>query len=195
MYKVNFIAEGHPEQVTGQQASLLGGDATPDYFRTMGIPLLRGRIFNAGDSATNAAPVVIINNTLAERYWRDEDPIGHRIKLGDTNFSNPWLTIVGVVGDVRQDGLEKPVSLTAYSPNTGHAPTSPRGKLKSRGRQYRCAQRPAQCSRITAPIQCGTARWARHYGVTSFCHRNLRDDFLLGPTADCGDRNPHNARR
>lgn len=120
MYKVNFVAEGHSEQITGQQASLLGGDATSDYFRTMSIPLLRGRTFNDADASTDAAPVVIINNTLAQRYWPNEDPTGHRIKFGDSNFPNPWLTVVGVVGDVRQDGLETPVSLTAYSPSSGY---------------------------------------------------------------------------
>jgi putative ABC transport system permease protein len=87
---------------------------TPDYLRTMGIPVLRGRAFNDADreGATN---VVLINNTLSRRLWPDGDPIGQRIKAGRATAKN-WATIVGVVGDVRHDGLNAEVKSEIYRP-------------------------------------------------------------------------------
>jgi putative ABC transport system permease protein len=85
----------------------------------MGIPVLRGRVFEQADTIENAPPVIIINETMARRYWPKEDPIGKRLKLDDPNFKSPWFTVVGVVGDVRQEGLEMPPGLMAYSPSGG----------------------------------------------------------------------------
>src|SRR5207248_6945451 len=75
------------------------------YFTTLGAPLVRGRFFNADDK--NGAPgVVIVNETLAKRYFAGVDPIGRRIKDGGPERpNNPWMTIVGVVGDLPYDGL------------------------------------------------------------------------------------------
>lgn len=120
MYKIPFIIEGQPEQSAGQRPFLPHGEATPDYFRTMGIPLLRGREFEETDAISNAPPVIIINETMAKRYWSDEDPIGRRLKFDDPNFKSPWFTIVGVVGDVRQEGLEMPAGFMAYVPTDGY---------------------------------------------------------------------------
>jgi putative ABC transport system permease protein len=77
---------------------------SPDYFRAMGIPLQRGRFFEAHDSP-DSTPVTVINRRLAERYWPGEDAIGKRLKVGPADSPNAWLTVVGVVGDVRQTGL------------------------------------------------------------------------------------------
>lgn len=77
---------------------------SPDYFRALGIPLLRGRYFEAHDSA-DTTPVTLVNRRLAEQYWPGEDAIGKRLKVGPTDSQNSWLTVVGVVGDVRQTGL------------------------------------------------------------------------------------------
>ena len=77
---------------------------SPDYFRAMGIPLLRGRYFETHDSP-DATPAVVINRRLAEQYWPGEDAIGKRVKVGPVDSPNAWLTVVGVVGDVRQTGL------------------------------------------------------------------------------------------
>ncbi len=79
---------------------------SPDYFRAMGIPLLRGRYFETRDSA-DTAPVALINRRLAEQYWPGEDAIGKRLKVGPADSPNSWLTVVGVVGDVRQTGLHE----------------------------------------------------------------------------------------
>jgi putative ABC transport system permease protein len=71
---------------------------SPDYFRALGIRLLRGRVFNERDTK-DAPPVTIINETMARIVWGDEDPVGKRVD-GD-----PWLTVVGVVSDVKNIGL------------------------------------------------------------------------------------------
>ena len=79
---------------------------SPDYFKTLGIPLKRGRVFNEHDS-TNAPRVVVINETLARRTFPNQNPIGQRLKQGGTNRpTNEWMEIVGVVGDVKYEGLQ-----------------------------------------------------------------------------------------
>jgi putative ABC transport system permease protein len=77
----------------------------PGYFKAMGIRLLKGRDFDARD-ATEAPGVVIINEATANRYWPGEDPIGKRFKLGRRESSSPWMTVVGVVANTRNFGLD-----------------------------------------------------------------------------------------
>src|SRR5262249_13240674 len=90
---------------------LVGGD----YFRALGVPLLRGRGFTEADVA--AAPqVVIINRTMAATLFPGEDPLGRRLRLGDSRAESPWLTIVGIVGDVKYTGLEQRPEPTMYVP-------------------------------------------------------------------------------
>ena len=92
---------------------------TPDYFAAMGIPLLRGRYFSDADSK-DALAVAIIDQTLAEQYWPDQDPIGKRIAAF---FDGPrgqrhWREIVGVVGHVKQYGLDGKSKVQYYFPHT-----------------------------------------------------------------------------
>ncbi|MGE0042434.1 MAG: ABC transporter permease [Vicinamibacterales bacterium] len=70
------------------------------YFDAMAIPIVRGRAFEARDAA-GAEPVAVINQTMARRYFADRDPLGQRIRFAGMDRENPWLTIVGVAGDVR----------------------------------------------------------------------------------------------
>jgi predicted permease len=82
--------------------------ATPDYFRALGTPLLRGRFFTQNDK--DGAPfAVIVNHAMAARYWPNEDAIGKRFTFADTPKEKDWFTIVGVVGDVK----DKPSSPAA----------------------------------------------------------------------------------
>lgn len=129
MYKTPFLVEGRAT-TTGQTPFVINGDASTDFFRTMGIPLLRGRFFTDADAAQGAEqaavqvaqnehPAVIINETMAHRYWSNEDPIGKQFKFNDPNFPSPWFSVVGVVGDVHQDGLEKSASPMVYLPTPG----------------------------------------------------------------------------
>jgi putative ABC transport system permease protein len=88
---------------------------TPDYFSVMRIPLKRGRSFTAQDIA--AAPkVAVIGETCAREQFPAEDPIGKQIQLGGRDDNKPWATIVGIVGDVRQYGLDTPSNIAAYIP-------------------------------------------------------------------------------
>jgi putative ABC transport system permease protein len=85
------------------------------YFEQMDIPLLRGRTFGETDRE-NSQRVMIINQYLAETFWPGEDPIGRRIGFGHNVEIEDWYEIVGVVGDVRQGGLNRPVAWCVYLP-------------------------------------------------------------------------------
>jgi putative ABC transport system permease protein len=94
-------------QVVNQQV------AGTDYFRTMQIPLLAGRLFRDRESG----PVVVINRTMARGFWADpSSAIGRRILLGAPRPGAPWLTIAGVVGDVRNSGLDEQPLPQMYVP-------------------------------------------------------------------------------
>jgi len=86
--------------------------ATPDYFRTMEIPLIAGRFFTAADT-DKSQPVVLIDQKMADRFWPKGDAVGKRIRQGD---KEPWLTVVGVVGVVKQYGLDIDTKLVTYFP-------------------------------------------------------------------------------
>src|SRR5205814_3323779 len=75
-----------------------------DYFKAMGIPLFAGRIPGAQDAAKGAPKVAVINRTMAQRYWKGEDPIGRRFSQSDDGGpgDDGWIEVIGVVGDVRQ---------------------------------------------------------------------------------------------
>ncbi|HEX6717039.1 MAG TPA: ABC transporter permease, partial [Pyrinomonadaceae bacterium] len=87
----------------------------PNYFRAMGIPLLQGREFDDRDSG-GKPDVVIINQKMAQRYWPDGDAIGKRIKIGPAK-NEPWVTIVGVVGNVNHTGLDTEPDFASYEPH------------------------------------------------------------------------------
>jgi putative ABC transport system permease protein len=94
---------------------------TPDYFRTLGIPLLRGRYFDEHDKP-GSPPVVIISENMARRHFANEDPIGKRLMMGWSLPNQPWREIVGVVGDVTYQGLGADPESVYYAPleqNTG----------------------------------------------------------------------------
>ena len=92
-----------------------GSAVSVDYFRLLNTPLLRGRMFTDGDDL-NAPNVVLIDDALAQRYFANQDPLGHRIKRGGRQSKAPWLTIVGVVGNIKSDGFDQPDQPHAYSP-------------------------------------------------------------------------------
>ena len=109
-----FELEGRPLTAASANAGYFIA-ATPDYFRALGAPLVQGRTFDARDAAA-APPVVIINRTLARRLFPGADPIGHRLRLVNPEQSGEWRTIVGVVGDVRYQGLDDPGETAIYTP-------------------------------------------------------------------------------
>jgi predicted permease len=96
---------------------------TADYFRTMSIPVLKGRAFTEADNE-NAEKVALINETLARKYWPAEEPLGKRINTGFEG-KGVWVTIVGVVGDIRQESLRVPTVPEMYRPFFQHKELPP----------------------------------------------------------------------
>jgi putative ABC transport system permease protein len=93
------------------------------YFRTMRVPLKEGRFFDATDTP-DSPPVVVINESMAKKWWPHESPIGKRIKQGWPQDNSPYREIVGVVGDVPQDGLDATIRTEVFLPMSQHPDTS-----------------------------------------------------------------------
>jgi predicted permease len=100
---------GGPIELEGMHDTPAGGEirmfrhrVTPGFFSTLGIPLIKGRDFTASDHAQSPG-VVIISESMARRYWPNEDPLGKRLR--ETSSGDSWLSIVGVVGEVKYRGL------------------------------------------------------------------------------------------
>ena len=91
---------------------------TPDYFQTIGTPMARGRAFTDLDNRADAPPVGIISESTAKRHWATGDPVGQRVSLDD---GKTWQTIVGIVGDLKQYGLDQPLVDELYIP-VGQSP-------------------------------------------------------------------------
>ena len=111
-----FLIEGLPEPPPGQEFIGRYRVCTPDYFQTMGIPILKGRAFTEQDKA-DAPRVVIVNETLAQKYWPNQDPINKRMRFTGPLEKNPWIQVVGVVKDVKHD-LSLPMSSDYYLPQS-----------------------------------------------------------------------------
>jgi putative ABC transport system permease protein len=107
--------EGRPAPPPDQGPSANYRLTCPGYFAALGIPILRGRDFTSADTG-NGPAAVIINEELARQYFNGQDPIGQRMKLGRPQSMTPWMTIVGVVRDVRHFGLDNPVRREIYRP-------------------------------------------------------------------------------
>jgi putative ABC transport system permease protein len=110
--------EGRPAEPVEKWGALEWAQVSGDYFQAMGIPLLRGRFFDERDGP-DAPPVAIVNETLARRYWPGDDPVGKRFKGMDPRGpgggkNDDWLTVVGVVKDMRSGGRERPPFAQVY---------------------------------------------------------------------------------
>jgi predicted permease len=99
----SFDVEGRPAATRADRPFAYFGTISGGYFDAMGIPLLAGRTFLESD-AHNAPGVAIVSAALARKYWPDENPIGKRLRFDDDPKA-PWVTVVGLVGDVRQLGM------------------------------------------------------------------------------------------
>jgi putative ABC transport system permease protein len=109
----NFIVEGQPAS-PGEEPELFTRTIMGDYFRLMHIPLMRGRTFTAQDR--EGSPLVaVINEAMARKYFKDRDPLGARVRWARDEHEH-WVTIVGVVGDVRHFGLNQPDEPAVYTP-------------------------------------------------------------------------------
>jgi predicted permease len=107
-----FLIRSRPVEA-GQEAPTTDvTSVSPDYFRVIGVPLLRGRIFTNADRDTANIPA-IVSRRLAETHWKGSDPVGDQVSI---NNGRRWLTIVGVVGDVRQNGPAQNITDEIYIP-------------------------------------------------------------------------------
>jgi putative ABC transport system permease protein len=88
---------------------------TPDFFKTLTIPTLQGRVFTASDRP-GSLPVVVANKAFVDKFFKGVDPIGRRIRLGGAKSTAPWVTIVGVVGNVFTGGQETPMAPAVFQP-------------------------------------------------------------------------------
>jgi len=104
--------EGEPPRPVAQQHIVGGNTVTPGYFATMGVPVLRGRDVNDADT-DDRPPVILVNDTAAKELWPNQDPIGKRMSL---TFSSPekMREVVGVVGDIKERGLERVTPLAMF---------------------------------------------------------------------------------
>ena len=113
---IAFYVEGHLPALTDKTPDAEYRIVTPEYFQTMGIPLLRGRYLSEQDGPKTPQSFVI-NDTLARRYFGDEDPIGKRMNLGSPQ-QPAWYTVVGIVQDTRHEGLDAEPYPQMYAVNT-----------------------------------------------------------------------------
>ena len=110
-----FTIEGQPPLKRGDRPFTALGSVSANYFRTLDIPLIKGRTFTDRDRDP-APPVAIVNATLAQRYFAGQDPIGRRVRFGESANGDDWITIVGVVGDSHNVGLNEQPTPLLYLP-------------------------------------------------------------------------------
>ncbi|HYK21858.1 MAG TPA: ABC transporter permease [Pyrinomonadaceae bacterium] len=115
----NFLINNDPSK----KGSADYRKASGGYFAAMRIPLLRGRTFNSGDKP-NSPHVAVISQSLARKYWPNEDPIGQTIQFGNMDGDLRLLHIVGVVGDVRDYGVDESIAPTVYANALQRLPSS-----------------------------------------------------------------------
>ncbi|HLL77414.1 MAG TPA: ABC transporter permease [Pyrinomonadaceae bacterium] len=138
----SFSIEGRP---VAPNESMPHGDrwaATHDYFNAMGIPLLRGRYFSERD-AEDAPGVAIVDETMARKYWPNEDPVGKRISFEGGAANPKWREIVGVVGHVKHRGLEGESRTQYYVPH----PQNPNSSM------FLVAQAGGDPAALAAPVR------------------------------------------
>ncbi len=107
-----FTVEGR-EQGPGQDAQ--NRQISVGYMETIGVKLRQGRYFDEHDDS-QTQPVAIINETMARQYWPGDNAVGKRFKLGPTNSPRPWVTVTGVIGDIKEMGLEAPAKAEMFFP-------------------------------------------------------------------------------
>jgi putative ABC transport system permease protein len=113
----DFLVENRPPIAPGDEPSVETRSVLGDYFKVMQIPLQRGRDFGAPDFDEKAPRVGLANEALVRQYFQNEDPLGKRVRWA-RNPETEWITIVGVVGDVKHFGLDLPEQPALYTPYT-----------------------------------------------------------------------------
>lgn len=110
-----FTIEGQPTLKASEAPTAELQATSPDYFQTLRIRLAGGLIYSESNTA-DTPPVVVISQSMAQRFWPKQDALGKRIKLGSSDSNQPWVTIIGVVEDVRQNWWNPTARPTIYQP-------------------------------------------------------------------------------
>ena len=110
-----FAIEGRPEALPGEATNALFRPVSAGLFETLQIPVVRGRGLTEFDRA-GGLPVALVSETMAKRYWPDEDPIGQRIHFYDDDDAPTLFTVVGIAGDILDGGPAEPATAAAYLP-------------------------------------------------------------------------------
>src|SRR5215472_1708925 len=110
-----FLVEGYvpPKGANMNLATIVWVEG--DYLQSMEVPLLAGRFFTPADNA-GSQPVAIVNHKLAEHYWPGQEPIGKRLRIGTPESPTPWLTVVGEIGDLKENAPDEPTKEQWYQP-------------------------------------------------------------------------------
>jgi putative ABC transport system permease protein len=111
--KLTFTIEGQAAEEQQRNPYLNALRASPNYFQTIGVRLIRGRLLNDFDTAETER-VGVVSQRLADRAWPGQDPIGKRLKVGGINSQGAWTTVVGVVGDVKHEEISGEGGLDLY---------------------------------------------------------------------------------
>lgn len=112
-----FVADGYVPPKGTEVDIAWPSQVMGDYFRAAGIPVLRGRVFTGADNV-KAPLVCIVNHMLAEHFWPGQDPIGKRLRWGFPKTPTPWMTVVGVMGDIKQMAVDAPTQYEIYQPSS-----------------------------------------------------------------------------
>src|SRR6266550_2058441 len=110
-----YTAEGRPPTSASERPSAISQIVTPDFFRTLRVPLVEGRLLTASDKQ-GAVPVAVISERMARDNWPGQNPLAKHLKLGRADGAEPERTIVGVVRDVRSSGFDNAPDPTTYVP-------------------------------------------------------------------------------
>jgi putative ABC transport system permease protein len=113
----DFIVENRPPIAPGDEPSVETRSVLGDYFKVMQVPLQRGRDFGPPDFDEKAPLVGVANEALVRQYFQNEDPLGKRVRWA-RNAQVKWITIIGIVGDVKHFGLDLPEEPALYTPYT-----------------------------------------------------------------------------
>jgi putative ABC transport system permease protein len=140
--------EGRPAGAS-EQPTVDFRRAMHDYFTTMGIPVLRGRRFTSADGPASPA-VAVINQTMAQRLFANEDPIGRRVRIGP-NASGSWTTIVGIIGDVHHSRIDADPEPELYISSIQNPPVAPFIALRTTGNPADLAEMVRSTARALDP--------------------------------------------
>ena len=176
----DFLIEGAPHIEPGAEPSLETRSVQGVYFRTMQIPLRSGRDFDSRDFAEKAPLVGIANEAMVRRYFPNQDPLGKRVRWARSSEVQ-WITIVGIVGDVKHYGLDLPEEAGLYSPYTQTAPWKRWMSLVARTQSDPAAMAQAikeQVWRVDAQLPVTKVRTMDEVAASSFAARRFNMSLL-----------------